>query len=64
MAGNSEFIIEKVLSQSWVQTTPETDANPPEPASLEQEEKLKAKKPRQKIEKSAFIDFKNTTIGG
>ena len=57
-------MIEKVLSQSWVHTTPETEANPPDPASLEQEENPKAKKPRQKIEKSAFIDFKNTKIGG
>jgi hypothetical protein len=64
MAGNSELMIEKVLSQSWVHTTPETEANPPDPASLEQEEKPNAKKPRQKIEKSAFIDFKNTKIGG
>jgi len=63
MAGYSELMMEKVLSQSWVHTTPETDAKPPVPGSLAHEDNPKARRPRQKEEKSTFIVLKNTKIG-
>ena len=56
-------MMEKVLSQSWVQTTPEADAKPPVPGSLAQEDHPKATRTRQKEEKSTFIVLKNTKIG-
>jgi hypothetical protein len=62
MAGYSELMMEKVLSQSWVHRTPETDAKPPVPGSLAQEDIPKTRRPRQKEEKRSFIVLKNTKI--
>jgi hypothetical protein len=64
MAGNSELMMEKVLSQSWVHTTPETDANPPVPDSLVQEANPNAIKQRLNENKIGFMLFKNTKIRG